>query len=200
MKKSLYILLAVTLCLLMLCAACGKDGTVDNNIDNTPDNIPVTGDDITPPDDSAGEDEYPTKTVAPYTIEIPQYTDELTKLNNRQALNAYAGFMDYFGEVTAFDLKTQTEMKFSILSGYVGNNEFQLVDFGYDGKLELLLMNKNSSQSYGVVFYEDGSIQKNYFCEKKGNPRRKENLCWHVGSYYDVTRYSRITLTKQEIL
>ena len=50
------------------------------------------------------------------------------------------------------------------------------------------------------VFYEDGSVQKDYFCEKRGNPRRKEDLCWHVGAYYDVTRYSRITLTKKEIL
>ena len=55
MKKSLYILLAVALCLLIFCAACGKDGTVDNNIDNTPDNIPVTGDDITPPDSTADD-------------------------------------------------------------------------------------------------------------------------------------------------
>ena len=55
MKKSLHILLAATLCLLIFCAACGKDGTIDNNTDKTPDNTPVTDPDTTLPDSTADD-------------------------------------------------------------------------------------------------------------------------------------------------
>ena len=55
MKKSLHILLAAALCLLIFCAACGKDGTIDNNIDNTPDNTPITDPDTTLPDSTADD-------------------------------------------------------------------------------------------------------------------------------------------------
>ena len=58
MKKSLHILLAAALCLLIFCAACGKDGTIDNNTDKTPDNTPVTDPDTTPPDSTADDKQY----------------------------------------------------------------------------------------------------------------------------------------------
>ena len=82
MKKQIALLLA----LLMLCAACGKNPTADNNPDTppdiggdiTPDNPPVTGDDITPPEDSGDNTpvytpipDDPNKTYDGYTLDIP---------------------------------------------------------------------------------------------------------------------------------
>ncbi len=169
MKKSLYVTIALVLCLLMLCTACGESKQSGADDITPPDNTPVTDPDTTPPDSTADDNiqppedntdkvEYPTKTVAPYTLDAPWYADETTKINNREALNAYVSFLEYFGSVTALDLEKQTEMKFSTLSGYVGTSYFQLVDFGYDGRLELVLCGDDSRSSNGIVFYEDGRL------------------------------------------
>jgi len=60
MKKSLYITIGLVLCLLIFCAACGKNTTADNNTDPAPNPTPVTdpggtGDNTTPLDSTADD-------------------------------------------------------------------------------------------------------------------------------------------------
>jgi len=170
MKKSLHILLVIALCLLIFCAACGKDGTADNNTDPTPDPTPVTdpdgtGDDTTPPDGTGDAapvytpiPDEPGKTYDSYTLDIPTAVSAAAKKADAEAVSIYRTFLDYYSTSTAYNLQNNQEITYAKLQrgGNVGT--FSIVDFGLDGKLEVALYYAPPSSGCQVLFCEDGKL------------------------------------------
>ena len=166
MRNRLHILLAIAMCLLMFCAACGKDTTADNNNTDTP---PDIGGDSTPPD-TTGDDKQeqsgsgddtpvytpipddPNKTYTGYTLDIPAAASAMVKAENKSILSLYSAFLDYYSTATACNLQTNQEITYAKLQRGGHTGHFSVVDFGLDGKLEL------------VLYYSTGSCQV-LFCE-----------------------------------
>ena len=181
MKTRLHILLVITL--LILCTACGTANTADTTPDTPPDN---TGDDMR-------------DLFSPYTIDIPSQPDETVKRANADSARAYAAFMQAYG-TTAFDLHNGKIVTFQPdVKASAGDNDFEsfaVVDFGLDGRLEIVALYKNRSLGNAIIFCENGTIYIEYTSYDEMLNLKYNGLCYSRGHQNDGS-YNLLTFSAE---
>ncbi|MBO7275267.1 MAG: hypothetical protein J6V15_02720, partial [Clostridia bacterium] len=166
MKKSLYITIGLVLCLLMLCTACGKDGTIDNNIDNTPDNTPVTDPDTTPPDSTGKPDDNQEAAIIqpPRGPQSGEYIpDEETMDANKGILWMYYDFIHNNRKAylldKGIDITFDELMTIGTAPADLSLMEYGFADYSVNGVLEMVLQDQNRNLPYYLVlFYNYGKL------------------------------------------
>ena len=160
MKKSLHILLAIAMCLLMFCAACGKDTTADNNNTDTP---PDIGGDITPPDTTGDDNKDAVSVQPPKGPQSAEYIpDDETLAKNDGILWMYYEFIH--NNRKAYHIEEGKDVTFDELMAQsktvdLSLMEYGLADYSINGVLELVLRDGNRRLPYCVVlFYTNGKL------------------------------------------
>ncbi|MBQ2865865.1 MAG: hypothetical protein IJE90_05040 [Clostridia bacterium] len=171
MKKKLLTALTLTLCLLVLCCACGKDKqpatdgiTPPNNTQNTtpPDDTQNT----TPPAGTADDNKAPALPVTPdpqppvqdepKQPEQVEYVEVYRHPDNEKALRAYYDFWKNNGKAFSVDINKEiTFAERNEIVKYAGVSKFGFADFGSDGIQEMVFMGSNG---YFVLFWENDKL------------------------------------------
>ena len=182
MKKKLLAALTLTLCLLMLCTACGKDKQPSSDDitppDGTQDITPDNTQNVTPPDSTADDNKTPDDPTPPAQDDptppaqddptpsvqddpTPPAQDEPTNPVDTQneeiakILQAYYDFLKNDGK--GFYTYTQQEMTFVETTPFLTTTlyKFAFADFGADNIPELVLQ---SSQDFLVMFWDNNRL------------------------------------------
>ncbi len=155
MNKRLYTAAALllALCLTVFCTACREDTTADDPI-NLPQ--PPVQDEPQPPvqdDPQPPVQDDPDAVYDTYVLDIPLAASAADKRADAESMRLYSDFLAGAEGVKAYDMQDNTEKTLVEMYPKIEIDLFALVDFGLDGRLEVVLRYRNT-----VLFCEDGKL------------------------------------------